>query len=100
MSVATEQAKSYFRYAPLHDKPEAHEARELNLSEVPKLSDVAVVGKITGHSIRYDAGRESWWVSLTDKAVIRAYRKRRTERDIEAGASPILEYYVDEKGQL
>jgi hypothetical protein len=93
-------AMSYARAVPLHDNQAHQTCTELSLSEVPTLSESATVGNATSRSVRYDAGTESWFVLPSDKKVIRAYRRRRSDADIEAGAYPVLTLYFDNKGPL
>ncbi len=100
MILSGQRTGSFFRTIPLHESEEHQTWTELSLSDVPALPDSAVVGKVTARTVRYDDGDESWFVDPRDKQVIRAYRKRRNEADIEAGAYPMLAAYFDEKGPL
>ena len=100
MTVATRQADGYFRTVPLHESDDHQSWSEIDRDEVPDLPDTATVGDVTPRSVRYDNGRESWFVDPRDKAVLRAYRERRRDEDIKAGAFPTSKLYYDGKGPL
>ena len=100
MSVARTQPESFCRLIPLHGRQEYQETFEITLDKVPPLSDDAVIADRTAYSIRYEDGLQVWYVDRFDKACIRAYRELRNDEDVEAGASPIVVYYNDGRGQL
>lgn len=100
MTIATTQATGYSRVIPLNDTEEYQVCHEMEIGDVPEVSTAAVVGNVTPRSIRYDDGRQSWFVAPHDKTLIRAYRERRREQDIQAGAYPTLSLYFDNKGPL
>lgn len=100
MTVAGHHGSSYFRTIPLDDVAEFQECLLITAEDVPEMSETARVARVTPRSVRYDAGRESWFVDPSDKGIIRAYRKQRSEEDIAAGAFPNVAQYSDEKGPL
>ena len=99
MSIATQQAASYYRLVPLTSN-EYQTYDEISLSDVPTMPTTAIVGAVTSRTIRYDSDCQSWFVDPKDKSKIRAYRLRRTDAQIEAGAFPTLKLFFDGKGPL
>lgn len=100
MTIATTSATGYSRTVPLHDSDSYQTCDEITLEDVPEMPGSAVVGDVTPRSIRYNDGRRSWWTDPRDKAIMRAYRERRHEQDIAAGAFPAIALYHDGKGPL
>lgn len=100
MTIATTLATGYSRTVPLHDSDAHQTCEQIDLDDVPEMPGSAVVGDVTPRSIRYDDGQRTWFVQPSDKTVIRAYRERRREQDIKAGAFPTVAYFYDEKGPL
>jgi hypothetical protein len=100
VSFAARQHGDIYRRLTLSDKPEYQEYRRIELSEVPPLSDAAVLTNVTPYSIRYDDGLHTWYVARSDKTIIRGYRLRRSDADVEDGAFPIVAFFNDEKGLL
>jgi hypothetical protein len=98
MSIAS-QPVTYYRTIPLMDDKH-QEYSEISASEVPPLCPKATVSNATPRSIRYDSGQESWWVNPRDKTIIRAYTKRRSDAEVNAGAFRTLLVFRDEKGPL
>lgn len=100
MTVATTLATGYSRTVPLHDSDAHQTCEEIALGDVPEMPGSAVVGDVTPRSIRYDDGRRAWWLHPSDKTIVRAYRERRHEQDIKAGAFTTAILYHDGKGPL
>lgn len=89
-----------YRFVRLQDSADFQTCTELALSEVPPLSDNAVVVRVTPRSVRYDDGQESWFTDPRNKRILRAYRKKRDDDEIEAGAYPLVAVFTDGKGAL
>lgn len=100
MSSVLRKADGIYRRPILSDQPEHQRCKQIDLSEVPQLSDKASLADVTPFSMRYDDGLQTWYVNRFDKTVIRAYREYRNEEDIEDGAFPVSVTYSDDKGQL
>jgi hypothetical protein len=100
LTVSGHHGNSCFRTIPLDNVAEFQECLLIDIGDVPEMPDTAQVGRVTPRSVRYDAGRESWFVDPADKGIIRAYRKQRSAEDIEAGAFPNISQYFDEGGPL
>jgi hypothetical protein len=100
MTVATTLATGYSRTVPLHDSDTHQTCDQIALDAVPEMPGSAVVVDVTPRSIRYEDGQHAWWVDTRDKTIIRAYRERRRDQDIKAGAFPARVTYFDEKGPL
>lgn len=100
MNVATTLATGYSRTVPLHDSDKHQSCREIEIGDVPEMPHTAVVADVTPRTVRYEDGPHTWFVDPRDKTVIRAYRKRRNQQEIEAGAFPTIAFFYDGKGPL
>jgi hypothetical protein len=100
LRVATQHFTGCYRYVPQHDSDEQQECMEITVDRVPGMPETATVGDVTPRSVRYDDGTQSWFVDPTDKGLVRAYREKRIQEDIDAGAYPLLAFYHDERGPL
>lgn len=100
MTIATTLATGYSRTVPLHNSDVHQTCEQIALDDVPEMPGSAVVGDVTPRSIRYNDGRRTWFVHPSDKTIIRAYRERRRDQDIKAGAFPTAVMFYDEKGPL
>ena len=90
----------FSRAVPLHDSDAHQSCEQIPAENVPPLAAGAVVVRVTPRSVRYELGREAWFVLPSDSTVVRAYRKRRDQEEIDAGAYPNTEEYFDNKGPL
>lgn len=89
------QQRSYVEPIPLHDSHVHQATVELSLGRVPALPDDARINGATARTIRYDRGRERWYVSASDKARVRAYYRFRDADEVAAGANPVSAQYHD-----